>query len=57
MAKKSRASSDADSYWALADEYAVLSQDPTASPQQRENVRVFYARAIADAQAAETAGR
>lgn len=57
MAKKPQATSAADSHWVLADEYADLANDPTASQQQRETARLLHARAIADAQAAEAAGR
>jgi hypothetical protein len=52
-ARKPRSASDADSFWALADDYAALANDPTATPDQRRMASDLYARAVADATAAD----
>jgi hypothetical protein len=48
--------SEADKYWALADQYQTEMHDPTLSPSEAQAARDGYKRAIHNAQQAETAG-
>lgn len=48
-----RKQSLADSYWAQADEYAALANDPTVSADVREMAQREYAQAVENAQQAE----